>query len=412
MIREYFTNHNETSTLIIEDGKIKAIKNKNITEKSIRVFDEQKHVFALAAGIGNVSDAELEAKAVNLLSLNMPYEYELERDSQAEFVKDKLNVTDIEGFTQKFLDDLKDICPDFVQSGDTNISTYKNEIRNDLNLHLSKVKRNIACDIMLKQKGSGNIMDAYTSISGFEITPEKYSDVLKTTELVCKTCRSDVVPLTSGEYKILFHGFGLLGKFSRDICGEPYETKSSLLAGRLGEQIFHPDITLYDTPDNEEYEAFIPYDHEGIIRTHELPIVENGVLKTIIYNKKSAQRYGKTSTGNGFRNYNSNPSTTIRQLICPMPTVPATELIAEDTVILTLQTSGGDILPNGNYSFPIQLGIVFKNGVFMGKAPQLTITGNYLDSLNKDFIAIGKNDILKGMEQPALIFTKANVVVH
>jgi len=412
MIREYFTSHDVATTLIIKDGKIKAVKNKNITQKSIRVFDEQNHIFALAAGIGNISDAELEAKAVELLSLNTPYAYELEKDNQAEFIKDKLNITDLEAFTQKFLDDLKNICDDFVLGGKSTISTTTNTIKNDLNLRLFRRKSVIRCGISLKQKGSGNISDASTGISGFDVSPQQYDDVLKTTDLICKTCRSDVVPLTNGQYKVLFQNEQILQKFERDICGEPYETKSSLLAGRLGEQIFHESISIYDSHDNEEYETFIPFDHEGIIRYCDLPIVEKGVLKTILYDKKTAQKYGKATTGNGFRNYNSNVFTLPSKLIFPNPTLTASEIIANDTVILPLIAWGGDTLPNGNYSLPVQLALVFKNGVFVGKAPQMTITGNYIDSLNKDFVAIGKNDILMGIGLPAFVFANAIVVVH
>jgi len=411
MIREYFANHEEESTVVIEDGQIKALKSKNITSKSIRVFDEKNHIFALSAGVGDVSYSELEAKALDLLSLQMPFKYDLERDVSAHFVKDILTITDIEAFTQRFLDDIYQICPDFVLSGNATITKFQNTLRNDLHLDLSRQRNSLGCGIGLKLKGSGSIDDAYTSISGFDISPQKYDNVLKSTELLCNTSRSKEVSLADGTYKILFVPYQLLGKMESDICGEAYETKSSLLAGRLGEQIFHENITLIECHDSDEYETFVPYDHEGIIRKHELPIIENGILKNILYDKKTANKFGKTSTGNGFRHYNANPTAYPRTLIFPQPSVNATSLIADDTVIVPVISSGGDFLPNGNYSLPIQLALVFKNGVFAGKAPQLSITGNYLETLNKDFICICKNDILKELMSANLIFANAIVTV-
>jgi len=411
MIREYYTDQRETTSLAIEDGKIKAFRSKNIMEKSIRVFDESKRVFALSAGVGDVDDAELERKALDLLTLNMPYKYELEKDTQAHFTKDKLNITDIEAFTQRFLTDLNEICSDFVLSGTARITTLKNLIKNDLGLHLSNQKRYLSCGLGLKLKGSGNIDDAFTNISGFDITPQQYDDVLKSTELICKACRSKEVTLDNRSYKILFDPNYLLQKMDSDICGEPYEIKSSLLAGKLGEEIIHPNITINESHNCEDYLIYLPYDDEGILRPTDLPIVENGVLKNILYDKKTAQKYGKASTGNGFRCYNTNPSTSPMALVFPDIAIPASSLITDDTVIIPLISSGGDFLPNGNYSLPVQLALVFKNGVFVGKAPQLSITGNYLDTLNKDFIAMGKNDIVKEMGSPVFVYANAMVTV-
>jgi len=284
-------------------------------------------------------------------------------------------------------------------------------LKNDLQLNLSRQRQNLECGISLKQKGSGNTDDAYTSISGFDITKRKYDDVLKSTDLVCNACRSKEVSLIDGTHKILFEPREILGKMYNDICGEPYETKSSLLADRLGERIFHENITLIECHDNDEYETFVPYDHEGIIRLFDLPIIENGVLKTILYDKKTAQKYGKTSTGNGFRHYNSNPTVWPRTLIFPVLSTLASNLIVDDTVIVPVISSGGDFLPNGNYSLPVQLALVFKNGVFVGKAPQLSIIGNYLETLNKDFISLCKNDILKELVGPDLVYANATVTV-
>jgi len=411
MIREYYTFQKETSSVIIEDAHIKAVKNKNITEKSIRVFDENNQIFALSAGVGDIRDAELESKAKELLSLKMPYKYELEKDCKADFSKVKLSISDIESFTQSFLSDIKDFSSDFVVSGTASIATYTTTLKNDLNLHLSQKERMLIYNLSLKQKGSGNIADADVSFYGFDISPDKYKDILKSTELLCSTCRSKEVPLVDGSYKILFPTYYILQKFYSDICGNEYETKSSLLTDRLGEQIFHVDISLNESHDNDDYTQFAPCDDEGIIRQFELPIVENGILKNIIYDKKTAQKYGKTSTGNGFRNYNSNPGVSNRLLIFPNISASALSMIANDTVIFPMICSGGDFLPNGNYSLPVQLALVFKNGVFAGKAPQLSITGNYLDTFNKDFISICKNDILKEMATQELIFANAMVRV-
>ena len=423
MIKEYFTNQKEESSIKIEDSKIKSYKNTNITEKSVRVFDvvtmspsskeKEKKVFALAAAKGNVPDCELENKAIDLLSMNMPYDYELEKNLKAEFIKEKLNIENLESFTNKALKDLKSISKNFVLSGSSSIDKSKIKLRNNLDLDLSKQLTMISLSLSMKLKGSGNIMDSYTGISGFDITDEEYQDFMKDSEFMAKACLSKEVKLKSKPYKILFQSELILGKLDEDINGVEYEEKTSLLTGKLNKQIFNENINIVELRVNDDTTTFYPFDHEGIVNTYGHNIVKNGVLKTILYNKKYAKKYGKVSTGNGFRNYNSNPYITNTGLNFGYDVSHrnCTDLISDDIVIIPFISSGGDYLPNGNYSLPVQMAFVFENGKFIGKAPQFTLTGNYLKSLNKDFIALGNNDIMKNLlcKTMLMCYGKVNV---
>ena len=114
MIKEYFKDQTIESAIKIKESKIHSFRNKNLTEKSVRVFDKDKKILALAAAKGNIPDTELENKAIDLLSLNMPYDYEHEKNFKAEFTKDILSITDLEGFTEKVLKDLSDVSKNYV----------------------------------------------------------------------------------------------------------------------------------------------------------------------------------------------------------------------------------------------------------------------------------------------------------
>ncbi|MCL2063428.1 MAG: metallopeptidase TldD-related protein [Candidatus Cloacimonetes bacterium] len=415
MLKEYYTINNNEIRVQIEDSKIDAIKNKNITYKSVRVFDEEKKILSLASAVGNVPDSELEKKATNLLSLNIPFEYELERDTKGNFKKDKLSIKDsqsLEKFTEKVLNDLKDVSQNFVINGAVYTTRYKKSLKNSLGLDLSSEQTYLVCTLMLKQKGSGNIFDTGAAIYGFDITENQYQNFLNDTKFVTNACLSKEVTLESGKYKILCEDNYLLRKFYSDVMGDEYEEKSSLLTGKLNEKIFHESISINECHNYEKFVTFLPFDDEGIVRKEELVVVDKGVLKSIFYDKKKAKKYGKVSTGNGFRSYNSNPGISPRGFRFIGVEKSAKELIADDLVIIPSISSGGDFLPNGNFSLPIQMAFVFKNGEFIGKAPQITLTGNYLDSFNKDFIAIGKNDILPEALNETLILSNMTVNVN
>jgi PmbA protein len=413
MIKEYFSYKTVDSTILIEDSQIKSYKNQNITDKSVRVFDEKKMIFAMSAAKGNVPDAELENKAIDLLSLNMPYDFEHERELTATFTKDKLSITDLEGFTQKILSDLSDVSKHFVLSGRSMIRKSELNLKNNLNLDLHCQKQSIGSSLSMKLKGSGNIMDSQAWIRGFDISDEVYADFLKDTDFLARACLADEVKLENKRYKVLCPDYLLLGKFMDDISGVEYEEKTSLLSGKLSEQIFHESVDIYECRVDDEQASFTPFDHDGIITVRDQALVKNGVLKTIVYDKKRAKKYGKEATGNGYRQYNSTRTNIyLVGLKFKGELSLCSDLISDDVVIIPYISSGGDFLPNGNFSLPTQMAFVFQNGKFIGKAPQITLTGNYLECMNKDFIAIGKNDILKNALPNSLIMTSATINVN
>ena len=411
MIKELFINESENLTVKVVDGKIDALRTQKLTEKAVRVFDEEKKILALSAGIGDIDEKELEEKAKSLLTLGMSYDYNLERDKKADFTKayESYTLESIEDKAEKVLSDLNQITDKFVFNGNISAETYKNTLQNSLGLDLKKHRKEISIGLMMKMKGSGNIMDAYTGYGAFKIEDKDYTQFLKDTELISKACLSEPVSLENKKYKILFQTGQLLSKFTNDIISSSYEEKSSLLSGRLNEKIFHESVNIKELYDSDELLSFSPFDHEGIIREKELDLVKDGVLKTIIYDKKKAAKYGKKTTGNGFRSYNSHPAPSLRAYDLYGDLEMSSKLIADDIVILPFLCSGGDFLPNGNFSLPVQLAFVFKNGKFIGKAPQITLTGNYLESFNKDFIAIAKNDLIPEVLSKKLVFAYANV---
>ncbi|MDD4156276.1 MAG: metallopeptidase TldD-related protein [Candidatus Cloacimonetes bacterium] len=411
MIKELFINETENLTVKVVDGKIDALRTQKLTEKAVRVFDEENKLLALSAGIGEIDEKELEEKAKSLLSLGMSYNYDLEKDKQAEFSKvyESYTLESLEEKAKTVLNDLNQITDQFVFNGTVSAESLENTLQNSLGLNLKRHRSNLEFGFMMKMKGSGNIMDAYTGYGAFKFDDKEYAQFLKDTDFIAKACLSEPVSLENKNYKILFQPGQLLSKFKSDINSSQYEEKSSLFSDRLNEKIFHESVSIKEVYDNDELQCFVPYDHEGIIKEADLDLVKNGVLKTIIYDKKRASKYGKQTTGNGFRAYNSHPGPSLRAIDLYGDIELSSNLIADDIVILPFLSSGGDFLPNGNFSMPTQLAFVFKNGKFIGKAPQITITGNYLDSFNKDFIAIAKNDLIPEVLSKKLIYTNCKV---
>jgi PmbA protein len=106
--------------------------------------------------------------------------------------------------------------------------------------------------------------------------------------------------LPSGTYGIaLFRETAaeLLEAFSGIFSAEAAQKGKSRLAGKEGSQIGAGCLTVIDDPLLPGGYASMPFDDEGVA-TYTKPVVENGVLMTLLHNLKTAAKAGVQSTGN------------------------------------------------------------------------------------------------------------------
>ena len=74
----------------------------------------------------------------------------------------------------------------------------------------------------------------------------------------------------------------------------------SLLAGKKGERIASECVTVVDDPLGDINPARTHFDGEGVA-TFTKNVIENGVLKTLLYDIATAHKAGEETTGNGLR---------------------------------------------------------------------------------------------------------------
>ena len=104
----------------------------------------------------------------------------------------------------------------------------------------------------------------------------------------------------SGQYPVIFNTeamCSLLGVYSGIFNSESAQKGLSKLAGREGEVIAAPCVTLIDDPFHCDNPEPMNFDAEGS-PTHKKAVIENGVLNTLLYNLKTAAVAGKKTTGN------------------------------------------------------------------------------------------------------------------
>ena len=113
----------------------------------------------------------------------------------------------------------------------------------------------------------------------------------------------------SGKQNVVFSGKQFrqfLAVFSSAFSAKSAQLGLSLLAGKEGEQIAAPFVNIIDDPMRESSPIKTPFDGEGVA-TARRAVVENGVLKTMLYDLTTAKKAGVTSTGNGQKGSYASP---------------------------------------------------------------------------------------------------------
>lgn len=111
------------------------------------------------------------------------------------------------------------------------------------------------------------------------------------------------VPANSGKYDIIIDGDcmkNLLSTYSGIFSAKNARKGLSLLKGKEGEVIASECLNITDDPMREGCPLKTAFDGEGVA-TYKKNVVENGVLKTLLYDLTDAKIAGRESTGNGQR---------------------------------------------------------------------------------------------------------------
>ena len=198
----------------------------------------------------------------------------------------------------------------------------------------------------------------------------------------------------SGKHNVVFTGEqfrNFLSTFAEVFSAKNAQLGLSLLAGKEGETIAAPCITITDDPLREGYPLQTPFDGEGVA-TYRKNVVENGVLKTLLYDLTRAEKAGKQSTGNGQKHgYASSVSIAPYSFSVSAGNKTLDELIemAGDGILIT-ECKGfhaGANAVTGDFSIE-SAGFRIRDGKRAEPIKSFTVAGNFFDLL-KSVHAIG-----------------------
>lgn len=193
-------------------------------------------------------------------------------------------------------------------------------------------------------------------------------------------------PIASGEYRVILRNTAmadLLQAFSGIFSAEEAQSGRSLLAGKEGDIVAAPCITLVDDPLHEM--ANLPFDDEGT-PTYRKNIIECGALKTLLHNLKTAKKAGVATTGNALRASAASP-VDVGPSACYFEAGEASfaallDALGTGLVVTDLDGLHAGVDPiSGDFSLKTT-GYLVENGRKAQPVTEITVAGNFLKLLS------------------------------
>jgi len=261
---------------------------------------------------------------------------------------------------------------------------YENSLINSKGLKLNQKSNMYYCVLSaLAKKGEQN----KTAINIFvnrDLDVLNYKDIIKevakeSTDLLSASS------VKSGIYDIVFRNdvaSEILNSFSPIFSGEMRIKGLSVLDGKLGEKVGSGVLSIIDDPFNKKAIIKRTFDDEGTMTTKKI-LVEDGIFKSFLHNKKTAKKTEEKNTGNGYRSsYKSTIDVSSTNLFIEQGNSKLDEVIKdieEGILIIDVQAlHSGLSVVSGDFSLPAQ-GYYIKNGVIDGSVDSITVSGNILD---------------------------------
>ena len=198
--------------------------------------------------------------------------------------------------------------------------------------------------------------------------------------------------LPSGSYSVVLGGnvaAELLEAFLPAFYAENLQKGDSPLKGKWEEQIASPGVWMKEIPEFDKGRIHRTVDDEGIPVT-EKSLIQNGIFMQQLYNRKTAQKDGVRSTGNGFRpSVQSDVETGVTNVVLGMKAEQTSsrsglEMEMAEGILVTRVDGvfAGADSTTGKFSL-IAGGRVVRNGKEAETFREVTISGDFFACLGR-----------------------------
>ena len=204
----------------------------------------------------------------------------------------------------------------------------------------------------------------------------------------------EIAPTPAGHMPVLFMPRAvssvLLGPFLSGINGKTVLQGSSPLGGRIGEQVFDTRLSIVDDPTLPLKPPSRSYDDEGVPSRRQF-LIEDGVLRTILYDLQTAAKAGTEPTGSASRGLGAMPGMGTTYLTIEPGDASFDDMLktmGDGVIVERLIGMGQGNVLGGDAGGNILLGYRVQGGEVVGRVKDTMLHCNIYEIL-KDIMAIG-----------------------
>lgn len=181
-----------------------------------------------------------------------------------------------------------------------------------------------------------------------------------------------------------FVSAAFFGVLSSALTADAVQKGRSLFAGREGQAVAGELLTLVDDGVRPDGPESAPFDGEGT-PCRRTPLIEGGVLQGFLYDTYTANKAGRSSTGNGLRGgYSGIPGVRATNLVVDGPVTPLADIVAgtERGVLVTdaVGVHSGANPISGEFSVGIS-GVLIEGGRLTTPVREVTLAGDIIGML-------------------------------
>jgi len=286
---------------------------------------------------------------------------------------------------------IKSVDNSIIANGDSEVY-----IANSYGLELHQSSGNAIAYISVRAEKNGKVKIGSEIWGGKDFigfNPEKISKkAVQKAISQLEACR-----LESGMYDVVIENkvaVNLIKTFLSSFYADNVQKGFSLLKNKIGEKVASSIVTIKDDIRHPKSLQSFSFDSEGVATRNKV-VIENGILKTYLYNLKAANKEGRMSTGNGFKStFKASVGTACANFYIEAKESSLKDIICKlDNGIFITNLSGlhsGTNSISGDFSL-LADGFKVENGEITIPVEQFTIAGNFFNLL-KDVKSIA-NDL-------------------
>ncbi|MEW6621682.1 MAG: TldD/PmbA family protein [Bacillota bacterium] len=394
---EIFIENKQTTGISFEDNSIEKVISGIDVGAGIRVItgDNTSYAYTNDLSINSLKKAAQivgQAAGDNMFSNVIEVtgkgnqNVQVEKDPDSIPIEKKLEkVLEANETARKVDDRVKQVIVgygDLVQ--EVTIANSEGDLVEDKRVRTRMLVNVVASDGMLIQTG----YEAAGSFAGFELFDEISTQVLAEKAASRAVKMLEARPAPSGKMPVVMTAEAG-GTMIHEACGHGLEAdlvqkKLSVYAGKIGQEVASNQVSVIDDGTLKKY-GYVHWDDEGI-KGQKTTLIKNGVLEEFMFDRLSAMKDKRESTGNGRReSYQNKPIPRMTNTYIAKGEYSPERIIRETKRGLLVKKMGGGQVntTNGDFVFDVAEGYLIENGDVKEAVRGATLTGNGPKVLNQ-----------------------------